>query len=345
MPTCVDGSLGAQEGVVETTMEISVILCTYNRCQSLVKALESVAVSTLPRWIEWEVLVVDNNSHDQTREVVEEFSGRYPGRFRYLFEPQPGKSHALNAGIQQARGRILAFMDDDVTVEQTWLQNLTAGLRTGEWAGAGGRILFPKNFTPPRWLGLDGPHAIASILAFFDLGLEPGELTRPPIGTNMAFQRTLFDKYGAFRTNLGPQPGNEIRGEDIEFGQRVLAADERLRYEPSAVVYHPVPENRLKKSYFLRFCFDHGRSAVRCLGPRAAIWGIPRNYFSILKMGILLLLKSAPWLLTVQPQRRFHNKLQVWLAAGVMFELCRQLLGYADTTDKQLNPDAKLTGV
>ena len=67
------------------------------------------------------MLVVDNNSSDQTREVVEEFADRYPGRFRYLFEPQPGKSYALNSGIREARGTVLAFIDDDVTVEPSWL--------------------------------------------------------------------------------------------------------------------------------------------------------------------------------------------------------------------------------
>ena len=72
-------------------MNVTVILCTYNRCQSLAKALESVAVSTLPKSIEWEVLVVDNNSRDQTRKVVEEFCRRYPGRFRYLFESRQGQ--------------------------------------------------------------------------------------------------------------------------------------------------------------------------------------------------------------------------------------------------------------
>ncbi len=87
-------------------MKISVILCTHNRCQSLAKALNSLAALTLPESVEWEVLVVDNNSSDGTREVVQrDFCGRYPGRFRYLFEPQPGKSYALNAGIRQAPDR------------------------------------------------------------------------------------------------------------------------------------------------------------------------------------------------------------------------------------------------
>ena len=101
-------------------MRISVILCTYNRCQILGRALESVAASKLPESVTWEVIVVDNNSSDQTRQVTEDFCQRHPGRFRYVFERCPGKSFALNTGVRTSGGDILAFMDDDVVVQQMW---------------------------------------------------------------------------------------------------------------------------------------------------------------------------------------------------------------------------------
>src|ERR1700753_287852 len=122
-------------------MKISVILCTYNRCQSLGTALESVAASQMRDGTSWEVLVVDNNSKDQTREVVAQASARHPGRFRYYFEPKQGKSNALNAGIREAQGEILAFMDDDVEVDVQWLQKLTDIFDDQQWAGVGGRVL------------------------------------------------------------------------------------------------------------------------------------------------------------------------------------------------------------
>ncbi len=137
---------GQNDGVKSRQNTITVILCTYNRCQSLSKALQSVAASEMPSSAVWEVLVVDNNSCDQTREVVENYCRRHPGRFRYLFESKPGKSHALNAGIREACGDILAFIDDDVIVERNWLRNLTANLDGNVWAGAGGRILPEKTF-------------------------------------------------------------------------------------------------------------------------------------------------------------------------------------------------------
>ena len=119
---------------------LSVILCTYNRCQSLEKALASVAASRTPDRTDWEVLVIDNNSKDQTRQVIEECASRNPGRFRYIFEAKQGKSNALNTGIREARGDILAFMDDDVLVEPSWLDSLTRPLRESNVSGTGGRI-------------------------------------------------------------------------------------------------------------------------------------------------------------------------------------------------------------
>src|SRR4029453_17645691 len=87
-------------------------------------------------------------------------------------------------------------------------------------------------------------------LAMFDLGNEPGELKESPFGTNMAFRASVFKTHVGFRTDLGPCPGSEIRSEDTEFGNRLLAAGERLWYQPSAVVYHAVPANRVQKRYF-----------------------------------------------------------------------------------------------
>ena len=196
-------------------MNITVILCTYNRCESLMKALASIALSHMPESVAWEVLVVDNNSHDRTRDVVADFCVRYPGRFRYLFERQPGKSHALNRGIAEAQGDVLAFMDDDVRVEPMWLQNLTAALLKGRLAGCGGRVLPEWNSVPPRWLP-KGDYYRAPVpseearscapkrwfpdnkeryalgpLALFDLGLEAGR----PMSSIWAYEHGFSKGY------------------------------------------------------------------------------------------------------------------------------------------------------
>lgn len=266
---------------------------------------------------------MDNNSNDQTREVVEDVCRRYPGRFRYLFEPRQGKSHALNAAILEAKGDLLTFMDDDVAVEPTWLQNLTTPLQNGKWVGSGGRIL-PKWTCPaPRWLPPEGWY-VSGPLALFDLDAGSCQLNEPPFGTNMAFQKKVFEKHGNFRTDLGPCPGSEVRNEDTEFGRRLLAAGERLYYEPSAVVYHHVPQERLQREYFLAWWFGKGRSDIRELGiPRDTTWfvrGIPLYLFRRLARWTL------QWMVAVNPRLRFEYKLNVWLNAGLIVECYRLAL-------------------
>ncbi len=111
----------------------------------------------------------------------------------------------------------------------TSLQNLTAPLRDSEGAGAGARILSHRSFAPPRWLSLKEQYALGSF-ALFDPGPEAAELAEAPLGTNIAFRSRRLRN---FRIDLGPRPNSEMRGEDFEFADRLLAAGERLRYEPT----------------------------------------------------------------------------------------------------------------
>jgi glycosyltransferase involved in cell wall biosynthesis len=267
------------------------------------------------------VLIVDNNSKDQTRAVAQEFIEKYPGRFRYLFEAKQGKSNALNTGIHKAHGDVLAFMDDDVEVEPAWLQNLTAELAGGKWAGTGGRVLPAWKCDPPRWLPMEGRYALAP-LVMFDPGLEAGPLDEAPFGTNMAFVKGVFEKYGLFRTDLGPRPGSEIRNEDTEFGQRLLNRGERFRYEPTAVVYHEVPEKRLQKQFFLNWWFDKARADIREYGvPASTRWflaGVPLFLFRRLAVWTLR------WMITFQTRQRFSAKTKVWARLGEIQECYRK---------------------
>jgi glucosyl-dolichyl phosphate glucuronosyltransferase len=300
-------------------VKISVILCTRNRCAGLGKALDGVAASQLPDCLEWEVLVVDNDSTDRTREVVEEFCRRHPEHFRYLFEPHPGKAYALNTGVQQAQGEILAFVDDDVTVEPTWLYNLTSSLQDGNCSGTGGRILPETPIPPAKWFSLDGD--AMGPLVIFDQGDLAGPLFNAPYGTNMAFRKAMFEKYGPFRVDLSPLPGDAIKNEDVEFGLRLLGAGEPLRYEPSAVVYHWVKESRITKSYMRRWHFDKGRSDMRLFGARVA------GRWSICGISLRMLRRPIRWsvqsVLTVDPRKRFACTLKVCRAAGEIVECFR----------------------
>jgi len=305
-------------------LKVTVILCTYNRCLSLRSALETLVDQTVPEDCQWEVLVVDNNSKDQTREVVEEFCHRYPGLFRYLFEPRQGKSFALNLGVEAATGEILAFVDDDIAVEPEWLVNLADVFRDQRYDGVGGRIVPMWTCAQPRWLRMDGPYTLHGVLVAFEFGDERRELTVGPFGTNMAFRREVFEQHGGFRVDLGPTAGSEIRGEDSEFCRRIMSAGCRICYEPRAIVRHPVPENRATKKYFQAWFFDHGRAAVRESGlpGGTACWlGVPRYMLRMLAVGVL------KWLFAYKSHIRFYHKVRVWKMFGEIVEAHRQLQG------------------
>lgn len=295
-------------------MNVSVIVCTYNRSENLSKALDSLAASAMPPNAEWEVLVVDNNSKDETHQIVDKFCVRYPERFRYLFEPNQGKSHALNTGIRHARGAILAFTDDDVTVEPAWLANLTAVLRDDAYAGSAGRILPAPTLRAPAWLAVEGPYCqMGAICPCFDQGDEPLDLTKPAFGANMAFRKEMFDKYGTFRLDLGPSAKARVTYEDTEFCGRLLASGERLRYLPSAVVYHEIFEERIRKENILKWWFDLGVGGVR----EARTNLTPLQCFKVFGRIVITAIEGC---FSFNQRKRFYNKCRVWWGAGKLRE-------------------------
>ncbi len=147
-------------------------------------------------------------------------------------------------------------------------------------------------------------------------------MTTPPVGANMAFRKQAFDKFGGFRTDLGRIGEQMLSNEDIEFGRRLMNAGQRLRYEPSALVYHPVDEARVCKDYFLRWWFNKGRSDVREFGLQPNVknvLGIPLRMFRDAAVEIVR------WFIAGDPSRRFICRLKVWAYAGQAIESFYQI--------------------
>ncbi len=300
---------------------LSVILCTHNRSRSLATTLASVSRILPPSGESWELIVVDNNSADDTAQVIQSFAASAPFEVRYVFERKTGLSHARNSGIAEARGEILAFTDDDVTIDSGWLRELKQTFDRFDCLGVGGRIVQVWNFLkPPSWLVTEGPGSLMSAILGFELGPEPCQMKIAPFGANMAFRRMAFEKYGLFRTDLGKVGTKPMTGEDTEFGNRLLAQGERLAYSPHAVVYHPVDKERTTKKYFERWYFNYGRSmALVAHFPAGAIryFGVPRYLFrdAISSFG--------QWILTLDPTLRFRRKLHLLLCLGEISEARR----------------------
>jgi glycosyltransferase involved in cell wall biosynthesis len=298
---------------------ISVVVCTYNRASSLAAMLESLAQMSVPLDLPWELIVVDNNSTDNTRAVVTEFlssSGLYG---RYLFEAKQGLCYARNRGAEEASGEIIAFTDDDVRVTPNWLRELAATFREFNCIGVAGKSVPAWNgLKKPAWLVTNGPYCLArGPIVDFDLGNEAREIRCAPWGVNMAFRKAAFEKYGGFRTDLGVSGSGGILGEDTEFGKRLLDYGERIAYSPHAVVLHPVEQQRLTKEYFLRYYFRVGRTEIRVEGgPEGAVvyFGIPRYLFRT------LLERCKCWLFTLEAKERFYLKARVYSLVGQMCE-------------------------
>jgi len=242
-------------------MRFSVVIATYNRARDLEGTLESLAGLT-PHG-DWEVIVVDNNSTDDTRQVVEGAAPAFPADLRYVFERQQGRSPALNAGIRAARGAIVVTTDDDVRVDRGWLDRAAEGLDTLACDYVGGRVLPVWGGARPRWLA-DRPGKQWAVIALLDYGPEPIEFgTRVPLGVNMAFRRAAFERAGLFDVNTGRRAGTLLGQEVREWCIRARAAGLRGCYVPGMCVHHIIPASRLNKTYFRRWFFWRGISRAR----------------------------------------------------------------------------------
>lgn len=239
-------------------MKYSVVIATYNRAGDLRGTLQSL--SGLRPDGPWEVIVVDNNSTDRTRGVVEEAAGRFPAPLRYVFEREQGRSPALNAGIRVARGEIVATTDDDVRVEADWLNRAAEGLARPGCDYVGGRVLPIWGAPRPAWLPDHGGKHWA-VIALLDYGTDAIEFgARVPLGVNMAFRRSALDRAGLLDPHTGRKAGTLLGQEVREWCIRARAAGVRGFYVPEMVVQHLIPAGRLTKGYFRRWFYWRGIS-------------------------------------------------------------------------------------
>jgi glycosyltransferase involved in cell wall biosynthesis len=299
-------------------LDATIIIATYNRGATLQSALASLRAQRTPPGLSWEAIIVDNNSTDDTRTIIGSCEAETSGQIRYLFEPRQGKTWALNAAIREARGEILAFTDDDVTLDPSWLSRLVGGMRRLGCAAAGGAVVPVWQTPAPSWLETEGPYRMGAVIVSFSLGDAPCAITtRLPLGANLAIAASVVRRLGAFRTDLGPTVGSEIRGEDSEICQRLLDAGERIVYLPDAIVQHPVDARRLDRAYFQRYYFAQGRAVTRYEGVPAhavCVGGVPRY---LLKAACV---KALRWITARGTKPRFYHRLQFLFVLGRIAE-------------------------
>ena len=265
-------------------MNASIIVATFNRAGMLDQCIGALVRQDLPANVQWEVLIVDNNSADATSDVVARWAARASIPVRYVFEPRQGKSHALNAGIAQARGVMVALTDDDVLAPIGWVAAAMEAL--DQWSAdiVGGRILPHWESAPPGWL--QASSRFWGELAINDFSRThvhslPYQGRAQVWGANMACRRSVFHRIGGFNTALGPVGDLAYKHEDIDLVKRALSAGLRVVYDPAVSVFHRVPPARMTWRYICRWHWLFGESRAFQSGARPGrrhLLGMPGWY-------------------------------------------------------------------
>jgi glycosyltransferase involved in cell wall biosynthesis len=231
-------------------VNVSIIICTRNRAQSLRPTLSSLAEISFPCDLAVELLVVDNGSTDQTREIAQSAEFLSAG-VRYVFESNPGLVNARHAGIKAAQGPVIVFLDDDTRPDSGWLERLTEPLITDRADCASGGIRVAPHLRRP-WMSKMHHGYLASTEGREEIIRE--EL----IGANMAFHRRVLAKVPRFDPELGA--GALGFGEDTLFSHQLIKAGFRLAAVPSAVMEHHFDITRLTRRSFLARAKGQGRA-------------------------------------------------------------------------------------
>jgi glycosyltransferase involved in cell wall biosynthesis len=255
-----------------TVDAVSIVVCTYNRAPLLRETLASMQAMTVPTRCAVEIIVVDNNSTDETPAVIAESARVGVLPIVALTEHRQGKSFALNTALAHAQGDVVALTDDDVITPPDWLSRVVDNFRARSVTFVFGKVL-------PRWSRLPPPELLTpraqdiwGPLALVDYGDLPAAYVpertgqRLPIGANLAFSRAALVSVGGWRTDLGKVNNTLISGEDHEIFLRLRRRGLYAGYyDPELTVQHFVPAQRLTRRYFRRWFFWHGKTQALML--------------------------------------------------------------------------------
>jgi glycosyltransferase involved in cell wall biosynthesis len=259
----------------------SVVIATRNRARLLQLTLRALLAQTWPR-DRIEIIVADNNSSDETAAMVAAVAREAEVVVRYVFVEPLGKSHAINQAVALATGDVIAYTDDDVQPDPSWLSQLALAFDETGADFVAGRILPTWEAPKPEWLLPE----LFGVIAVPDNGCRRESIDRfacngpMPLGANMAVSRRVVSQLGGLREDLGKLDGTLQGAEDHEYFLRMVHAGFTGIYEPSATVRHWVPASRLTRDYFRRWLYRNGRDTARvehAFPSRAVqLGGVPR---------------------------------------------------------------------
>ncbi|NMB37410.1 MAG: glycosyltransferase family 2 protein [Bacteroidales bacterium] len=270
---------------------ISVIICTYNRDKYIYGVLQSIALNDYPK-SKYEIVLVNNNSTDNTEAEVARFASDYPDvTLRTFVETNQGLSYARNRGIKESGGNILIYVDDDATVNKEYLSGYAAFFEANPDISAAGGPIIPdyEEGEEPEWMTYFIKRLLTAYLYFGDKEREfPGK--NYPGGGNAAYRKAVFEKVGLYNVELGRSGGNLGGGEEKDIFNKMIAAGMKFRYIPQPVLYHKIPKYKLEKDYFNRLTCGIGASEkARTLAVSKGCY-IKRLFAELIKWGGTLVL-------------------------------------------------------
>lgn len=300
---------------------LTVIVPTFNRAATVARALRQL-LAQVPDQGLLRVIVVDNNSTDGTRAVVEQHGPAVD----YVFEGRQGLSCARNAGLARATTDLVAFTDDDVEVAENWADVIVREFDAHPEVDAiGGRVLPCWQGPPPAWLTREH----WAPLALQDHGDYPRAFDRDHpvglVGANVAFRRSLFDRIGPFATDVQRVKDGIGSTEDHELLRRLYDAGGRARYVPELLVTTDVPADRLTAAYHRRWHMGHGRfhalmrlPDMEC-APRGRLLGVPAHLYrtAINDLAAVIALRIRG-----DQARAFAAETRLWFFGGFLRERC-----------------------
>ncbi len=319
---------------VRVAPDWTVIVATYNRAESLCQTLKTLAFQATDGQFTYEVLVSDNGSTDHTRAAVKALQPDFPAPLRYCYEGRRGKSWALNTGIAHARGRFLAFTDDDVLATPTWLARLWQCFREEAADAIGGKVV-PRWTAPrPAWLTDEMVRRLDS-LGCLDYGDRRLLKYYRWVGGNVAIRRDVVERVGGYDVRLA-------RTQDTEYYQRCRRAGLTIVYEPTAVVQHQIGPERMTPAYFRQWRARTGyyHAYLHQWRKYHLLTIMPMSWYQVmgrwLARWVMSVVRFRPWQDRFVPEimlrdygQQFLHRVQMWPAwcAAVVCGRSRQWSG------------------
>lgn len=237
--------------------KVSAVICSYNRARFIIDAVESIFGQEYDKNL-YEVIVVDNNSTDNTVQLLAAYKVKHPEyNFSYYVEHNQGVAYTRTRCAKEAKGEIVAYLDDDSTAQPGWLASIAGffDAHPATWS-VGGKIT-PRFLTGiPDWYS----KYFFGLVGNFDQGPNIKQMTgaRYPCGANMAFRKKVFDEIGYFNTDLGRRGTSLLANEEKDIYLRILAHHHDVHYLPHVEVLHSVEANKFDKAYVRRHSMGIG---------------------------------------------------------------------------------------